>query len=204
MKYETNEIETMKKLLLILAVAGVASVLNVLAASGPGPGGPGDGTNNVNTFSNYYNWNRSWSNYLNQAHDYQWGTNLYHMTNAPAPNTWSNAFQRTYGGPGQTDPGQMRNRFGQPELPADVQACVQQFQQDRQRLMNQLKTCSDAQRQQILQEMEQLRTRLREQVVKFRDQAQQQATQMRDRLNNDRSRMLQNGGGNNGTGGRDR
>jgi gas vesicle protein len=202
----------MKRILTILSVLGAASALNLLAQQGPGPGpgGPGAG----NTFSNDYNWNHSWSNYFNQSNSYQWGTNLYRMSNAPAPRAWSNAFQHAVGTPNQAgqpgNPDQARQRFGQPELPADVQARVQQFQQDRQRLMNQLKTCSDDQRKQILQEMEQLRNQWRDQVAQIREQAQQQAVQMRDRLGNDRNRMLQNGAGNNGggngggNGGRDR
>jgi hypothetical protein len=180
----------MKKILTIAAgliVAGIPALAQT---------GPGSGTN-----SNYYNY--SWSNYVNQSHSYSnnylWGTNCLALTNAPR--AWSNYYQHTFSGP--TDAGaQVRNRFGKPELPTDVQNIVQQFQQDRQRLMSQLRTASDEQRQQILKDMDQLRTQLREQISQFREQAQQQAEQMRTRLGNNRDAILNQGAGS--TGGRDR
>jgi len=120
------------------------------------------------------------------------------------PKAWSNQYSYIYSGQSAAGGGgQVKNRFGKPELPADVQTIVQQFQQDRTRLMNQLKTCSDEQRQEVLKEMEQLRTQLREQIRQFREQAQQQAEQMRTRLGNNRDRVLEQGAGKGG-GGRDR
>lgn len=184
----------MKTNLLLLAgflVAGVPALVG--AQNGPGPG-PGSGTS-----SNDYDWNHSVSNYYNN--DYTWGTNCLAFSNAPAPHAWSNSYQGVIESPGQA---QWQHRFGQQDLPADVQALVQQFHQDRQTLMKQLKTASDTQRQQILQEMEQMRTQLREQVCKFRDQAQQQAEQMRNRLGNNRDSILNQGAGNGSTTGRDR
>ena len=157
--------------------------------------GPGGGTNN---------YDYSWSNYVNQAHSYSnsylWSTNCLTMTNVP--HAWSNYYQHTFGGPADAG-NQVRNRFGKPELPTDVQNIVQQFQQDRTRLMSQLRTASDEQRQQILKEMDQLRTQLREQISQFREQAQQQAEQMRTRLGNNRDAILNQGAGGTG-GGRDR
>ena len=178
----------MKKILSIvtgLILAGIPGL--ALAQTGPGPGS-----------SNYFN--HSWSNYVNQSNNYLWGTNCLTMTNVP--HAWSNYYQRTFGGPAEAG-NQVRNRFGKPELPTDVQNIVQQFQQDRTRLMNQLRTASDEQRQQILKEMEQLRTQLREQISQFREQAQQQAEQMRTRLGNNRDAILNQGAGGTG-GGRDR
>jgi gas vesicle protein len=118
--------------------------------------------------------------------------------------SWSNQYSYIHAGQSAAGGGgQVKNRFGKPELPADVQTIVQQFQQDRTRLMNQLKACSDEQRQEVLKEMEQLRTQLREQIRQFREQARQQAEQMRTRLGNNRDRVLDQGAGKGG-GGRDR
>ena len=120
------------------------------------------------------------------------------------PKAWSNQYSYIYAGQSAAGGGgQVKNRFGKPELPADVQTIVQQFQKDRTRLMNQLKACSDEQRQEVLKEMEQLRTQLREQIRQFREQARQQAEQMRTRLGNNRDRVLDQGAGKGG-GGRDR
>jgi hypothetical protein len=146
----------------------------------------------------------SWSNYVSQSNYYHflWGTNCLSMTNVP--HAWSNNFAHQYGGQSQAGGGaQVQNRFGRPELPADVKTIVDKFQQDRTRLMSQLRTCSDEQRQQILRDMEQLRIQLRDQIAQCREQAQQQAEQMRNRFGNNRERLLNQGAGSTGTG-RDR
>lgn len=165
--------------------------------------GPGSGTS-----SNYYDFDHSWSNNFDHSydydydHDYLWGTNCLLLTNAPK--AWSNQFSHTYAGQKPAGEGeQVRNRFGKTEVPADVQSIVKQFKQERTRLMNQLKTCSDEQRQEILQNMEQLRTQLREQITKARDDARQQAEQMRNRFRDNRDRILDQGAGAGGNG-RDR
>jgi gas vesicle protein len=185
----------MKKILSIAIAVIVVGLPGIASAQT----GPGCGTND-----NFYNY--SWSNYFNQSHSYSndynflWGTNCLAYTNAPK--LWSNYYQHSFSGP--ADAGlQVRNRFGKPELPNDVKNIVQQFTQDRQRLMNQLRTASDEQRQLILKEMEQLRTQLREQISQFREQAQQQAEQMRNRFGNNRDAILNQGAGSTG-GGRDR
>jgi vacuolar-type H+-ATPase subunit H len=158
------------------------------SGGGSGGGGTGGGTNE-------YSWNYSHSNY------YAWGTNLARMQNEAAPKAYSNQFSHAYAGQAAAGGGgQVQSRFGQKELPTDVQTIVQQFQQDRTKLMSQLKTCSDEQRQQILQDMEQLRSQLREQVHKLREQAQQQAEQMRNRFGNNRDRILDQGAGGEGAG----
>ena len=175
---------------IILSIAAGLTLTTGLALAQNGSG-PGSGSQ-----SNYYN--HSWSNDYNHL----WGTNCLALTNVPV--AWSNNYAYAYAGQSQAGGGgQVQNRFGQPELPADVQSVVQQFEQDRTRLMSQLKTCSDEQRQQILQEMEQMRTQLRDQVCQFREQAQQQAEQMRNRLGNNRDRILDQGAGSTGSG-RDR
>lgn len=181
--------------LLLAAVAGHA-----FAQNGPGPG-TGAGTN-------LYDHDYTWSNNVSQTndydynhnydHDYLWDTNCLSLTNSPL--VWSNYYQHTFSGPaGQ----QMQNRFGKKELPADVQTIVQAFEQDRTKLMTQLKTCSDEQRQLILKDMEQLRTQMREQISKVRDDARQQAEQMRNRFGNNRDAILDQGAGGTATG-RDR
>ena len=146
------------------------------------------------------------SNYVNQSsdynydHDYLWSTNCLQLTNTPS--SWSNYYQHTFSGPAEAGQ-QVKNRFGKKELPADVQTIVNVFEQDRTKLMTQLKTCSDEQRQQILKDMDQLRTQTRVQISKIRDDARQQAEQMRNRFGNNRDAMLNHGAGAGGTG-RDR
>ena len=181
----------MKKLLSIVAGLVLTSGL-ALAQTGPGSG----------TSSNYYDFNHSWTNAVSQNNDYNhlWSTNCLALTNAPK--AWSNYYQHTFTGPANAG-NQAKNRFGKTQLPADVATIVQQFQQDRTKLMSQLKTCSDEQRQQILKDMDQLRTQLRDQVSKIRDDARQQAEQMRNRFGNNRDPILDQGTGNGGTG-RDR
>jgi hypothetical protein len=181
--------------LIMTAVAGQAFAQN----------GPGTGVS-----SNLYDHDYSWSNYVNQTndydynhdydHDYLWGTNCILLTNSPL--VWSNYYQHTFSGPAEVGQ-QMQNRFGKKELPADVQTIVQAFEQDRTKLMTQLKTCSDEQRQLILKDMEQLRMQMREQISKVRDDARQQAEQMRTRFGNNRDAILDQGAGGAATG-RDR
>ena len=185
----------MKKILSIAAGLVLTSGL-ALAQNGPGSGS--------GTSSNDNNASHSLSNYVNQSNDYNhlWGTNCLSLTNTPM--SWSNQLSHTYAGQSQAGGGgQVQNRFGKTELPADVATIVQQFQQDRTKLMSQLKTCSDEQRQQILKDMDQLRTQLRDQISKIRDDARQQAEQMRNRFGNNRDPILDQGTGNGGTG-RDR
>ena len=179
----------MKKTLAIMASLVMGSSL-VLAQGGPGPGGSGEDTP------------KAYSNYLNQSSGYRnlWGEGYLEKTDVPK--AWSNAYSYSYGSRAEEGK-EVKNRFGKPELPADVQKIVQQFQQERNRLMSQLKTGSDEQRKEILKNMEQLRTQLREQIQQLREQAQQQAEQMRTRFGNNRDRILDQGAGNGGTG-RDR
>jgi len=180
----------MKKLILL---TGISLVMAASAFAQGGPG-PGTGTNDP------INYDYAWTN--NYDHDYLWGTNSVCVSNT-VPNLWSNNWNHSYAGQSAAGGGgQVQNRFGK-ELPADVQTLVQDFQRDRDQLMQQLKTCSDEQRQQILQEMDQLRTQLRDRICDLREQAQQQAEQMRNRFGNNRDAILDQGAGTAG-GGRDR
>ncbi len=171
----------MKKIITIMSGLLLTTGL-ALAQNGPGPG--------------------TSSNYVNQANDYShlWGTNCLAMTNAPK--AWSNNFQHVVGVVGGSG-NEAQNRFGKQKLPADVQTIVQQFQQDRTRIMSQLKTCSDEQRQQSLKELDQLRVQMRDQISKVREDARQQADQMRTRFGNNRDAILNQGSENPGVG-RDR
>ena len=182
----------MKRIITFLAAVSVIGIgSQAFAQNGPGPGGGTGG----GTGTNDYYWNHSYSNY------YAWGTNLSKLQNESAPKAYSNQFSHAYAGQAAAGGGgQVQSRFGQKELPTDVAAIVQQFQQDRTKLMSQLKTCSDEQRAEILQQMEQLRSQLREQVHKLREQAQQQAEQMRNRFGNNRDRLLDQGVSGDGTG----
>ena len=187
----------MKKILSLTA----GLILTAVAGQAFAQNGPGSGVS-----SNLYVHDYSWSNYVNQGnnynydHDYLWGTNCLQLTNVPM--SWSNYYQHTFSGPAEAGQ-QVKHQFGKKELPADVQTIVQAFEQDRTRLMNQLKTCSDEQRQQILKDMEQLRTQARDQISKIRDDARQQAERMRARFGNNRDVILDQGAGGGGTG-RDR
>ena len=173
----------MKKIITIVAGLFLTAGFT-LAQTGPGPGSGSQ--------SNYYNY--AWTNDYNHL----WGTNCLSLTNVP--NAWSNNWNHAYAGQSAAGGGgQVQNRFGKP-LPADVATIVQQFERDRTRLMSQLKTCSDEQRQQILKDMDQLRTQLRDQLCKIRDDARQQAEHMRNRFGNNRDQILDQGAGDSGTG----
>jgi ElaB/YqjD/DUF883 family membrane-anchored ribosome-binding protein len=96
-----------------------------------------------------------------------------------------------------------------PQTPADVQTTIQQFQQSRQALMNQLEAATEEQREAVLGQLEQLREQMRDQLATLRQQAQDQAQQMQDRFGNNRGTLLNQGapptsGGGPGGGGRPR
>jgi hypothetical protein len=182
---------TMKNLILLTGIGWAV----VTAAFGQGGPGPGTGTNDpINHDYDYAITN-------DYDHDYLWGTNNVCVSNC-VPNLWSNNWNHNYSGPSAAGGGQVQNRFGK-EVPADVAVLVRDFQRDRDQLMLKLKTCSDEQRQQILQEMEQLRTQLRDRICDLREQALQQAEQMRNRFGNNRDAILNQGASGAG-GGRDR
>jgi len=96
-------------------------------------------------------------------------TNQTALTNMPPP-----ASGRT-NSHGVIPPGQNPS----PTLPRDVQTIVQQFQQQRAQLMNNLQAATDAQRQQVLGQLEQLRDQLQAQLEAITAQAREQALDMR-------------------------
>jgi hypothetical protein len=178
----------MKRIINFLVAVSVAGAVGHAFAQGnPGVGDSGDGSGTC-TSTNDYDWNHSSSDC------YAWGTNLCELENEAAPKAYSNQLAHAYSGQAAAGGGgQVQSRFGQKELPTDVAAIVQQFQQDRTKVMSQLKSCSDEQRKQVLQDMEQLRTAMCDQVAKLREQCQQQAEQMKNRFANNRDRILNQG-----------
>jgi hypothetical protein len=164
----------MKRIIAIIIGVGMASGLAFAQGAGTGGGNGGTGAN--------------WNGENRQA--------------GPVQNEWQKKVQHSYSeSQASGDQTQNQNRVGKPvQTPPDVKAIVEKFKQDRTRLMSQLRTCSDEQRQQLLQQMEQLRTQLRDQLCQLREQAQQQAEQMRSRFGQNRDRMLNQGAGSSGTG----
>jgi len=112
-----------------------------------------------------------------------WWKSVNALTNVPT--LWSNA-------PGRTVPVKPGLSAARPTAP-DVQSVVQQFQQDRDKLMNQFKNASESQREQLLNQLEQVRQHQREMLMNLRQQALDQANQMRNQFANPRDRLLNQG-----------
>jgi hypothetical protein len=121
-------------------------------------------------FSNAFN---------NISNSFAWGTNFW-WTNT---STLSNAPAK---GPTNTAPSHvvLPGNSPQPKLPTDVQTIVQQFQNERTLLEQNLNSADDAQRQQILQQLEALRQQLLEQVQSIRANLSQQTIEMQGQFNN--------------------
>jgi len=101
-------------------------------------------------------------------------TNNAAFTNAPPPANSTNHGPRTVPpGPG-----------GASKLPPNVQTVIQQFNQQRAQLIDQLNNASDTQRQQVLQQLATLREQLQDQMATWRQQANDQALQMKSKFNN--------------------
>ena len=119
-----------------------------------------------------------------------WWTNVAHLTNSPPPGRWTNHFPVTLP-PGLTN---LPHRSVPPRtLPADVQALVQRFQNDRDALIAQLKGASDQDRDRTLAQLKDLRDKFRDEMGKLREDARQAAESMKSRLHDDRSRVLNQG-----------
>ena len=183
----------MKKLIAVLAAIVVAGAVSQAL----GQGSSGD----TNWWPRllHTNWPNPppavWTNFPRLSPPTMW-TNT-----APAP-VWTNRGGRIVPPPSSSVP----SHVNAPETPADVQATIQQFQQSRQALMNQLESATDAERQAILGELEQLREQMRDELATLRQQAQDQAQQMQNRFGNNRNPVLNqgapptSGGGPNGGG----
>ena len=99
---------------------------------------------------------------------------LYNSTNSPS--TMASQSTSNKSGsivilvPSPSSPGQMIAVV----LPATVEATIQQFQESRQTMMNQLESANEAQRQAILAQLEQLRQQTLNQTTILRERAQGQ------------------------------
>ena len=159
---------------LALAFLGAVGLLvpsGSARAAGPGPGdGPGGG----------------YTNHYGDSSGSGWFTNMARWSNSPAPRAFTNQYQTVAPKPGQRSepPGP---RPGGPLTPADVQALVQQFQQDRQAFM--------AKQQALEQQMqglsEQERQRLRAQLKDQMEEWKQQQARLRERLRDQCDRLAE-------------
>ncbi len=98
-----------------------------------------------------------------------WWTNSAARTNLPAP------FRHATNATGVIHP----NQNPSASLPVDVQTLLQQFQAYRTNLLNKLPGATEAQRQQILQQLEGQRQKLQAQLQAILAQAREQANDMR-------------------------
>ena len=140
-------------------------------AAGPGPGGGNPG---------------GYTNHYGDSNSVGWFTNMTRWSNSPAPPAFTNRQQvvAPKSGSGPAAPGP---RPAGPLTPADVQALVAQFQQDRQAFM--------AQQQALEAQMkgvpEQERQRLRGQLKDQMEQWKQQQARLREQLRAQCERMAE-------------
>jgi len=170
----------MKNLIAVLAALIVAGVIS--EAYGQDSGG----------YTNWFhpplhtNWSgtppASWTNISAPGPPGRW-------TNTAPPGVWTNRSRQIVPPLSANGP----SHVNAPQAPANVQATIQQFQQSRQALMNQLASATEEQRQAILGQLEQLREQIRDQLASLRQQAQDQAQQMQDRFGNSRNTLLNQG-----------
>jgi len=85
-------------------------------------------------------------------------------------------------------------------LPKDVQALLQQFQQQRAQIQSSLEDATEAQRKQILQQLEALREQLQAQLQAITAEAREQALDMRSQFGGHFAPGNSSGGGVNPTG----
>jgi gas vesicle protein len=147
--------------------------------------GSGNGTNNYD-YSHNYSYSNHW-NFTNSGPG-PWYSDMSRWTNATRARVWTN--HNRVVGPGQG------LRAGGPPTPADVQAMVQQFQQDRESFMAQRRTLERKMASASEQERQQIRDQLRDQLdqwkqdqARVRDQLRDQADRLRDQLR-DHTRLM--------------
>ena len=87
-----------------------------------------------------------------------------------------------------------------PSLPTDVQTLLKQFQQQRAQIQSSLQNTTDAQRQQILQNLEALRDQMQAQLQAITAEAREQALDMRSQFGPGFKPGNSSGGGVNPTG----
>jgi gas vesicle protein len=147
--------------------------------------GSGNGTNDYD-----YNHNYSYSNHWNFTNSGSgpWYSDMSRWTNATRARVWTNHYRVMGPGKGLTQ--------GGPLTPADVQAMVQRFQQDREKFMTQRRTLEQQLASASEQERQQIRDQLRDQLdqwkqdqARVRDQLRDQADRLRDQLR-DHTRLM--------------
>jgi len=139
---------------------------------------PSDWTNHPPAWTNVppilTNLPPAWTNILRGLRNRSpWGTNMWwtnrlSFTNSLPPRAITNRHGIIL--PGKTAP---------PDLPRDVQALLQQFQQERNQLASSLQGATDAQRQQILQQLSQMRDQLQAQLKDMTQRNREQLDDMR-------------------------
>lgn len=175
MKKEAN-MKTYETLALV-GTLGMLVSAGAATAAGPGPG-PGGGTNsfgytNLYAYSNYYHNHYAYTNSVGSG----WYTNMARWSNAPVPRAFTNQYRVMAPPDGKqvTPPGPRPNG---PLTPADVEALVRQFQQDREAFMTQQRALE----QQMSGATEQERQRLRQQLKDQMEQWKEQQARLREQL----------------------
>jgi|ERR1041384_2077838 hypothetical protein len=120
-----------------------------------------------------------------------WWTNTAHLTNSAPPPAWTNHHPVTL--PPVVTNVPPPHSLPPRAFPADVQTLVHRFQDERDALIDQLKGASNQDRETILAQLKDLRDKFKDEMAKIRLQAQDQAQDMRQRLHDDRSRLLNKG-----------
>ena len=174
-----------KSLYLLGAFAGLVVAGSAFAQ------GPGNGTNVCTGTNDYlYNNNYSYSNhwYFTNSGPGPWYSDMSRWTNMAPPRVWTNHSRVVSSGKGL-------GQGGAP-TPADVQALVKQFQQDREGFMAQRRTleqqmagASEQDRQQIRDQLRDQLDQWKEQQAQLRDQLRDQADRLRDQLR-DHTRLM--------------
>ncbi len=138
------------------------------------------------------NWTNMWSTNCSSG----WWTNTSWMTNMPMQ--FSNMFSMQI-------PSWMTNVLSgltNCNWSGDTKQMLQQFQANRDAIMQQMNSMTKEQRQALMQQMQALRDQIQAQIAACREQAKDQAESMKQRFRDDRSRMLNQavGGGSGGRG----
>lgn len=181
-----RKIMNIKKSLYLLGAFAALVVAGSAFAQNPGIG------TNVCTGTNdyYYNHNYSYSNhwYFTNSGSGPWYSDMSRWTNGTRTRAWTNYNRVVAPGKGLAQ--------GGPPTPADVQALVQQFQQDRESFMAQRRTLEQQMASASEQERQRIRDQLRDQLdqwkqdqARMRDQLRDQADRLRDQLR-DHTRLL--------------
>lgn|GEM_PF-1990915 len=179
-----TSIHWLASLVLLLAAQAVLAQQNQGGGSQSGDGSPSDTGSPSGTSAQYQNhWSTSTGD---PATEGEWWKNTSRFSNGPVPKKVDTRQQVV---PPQTGarvepPGP---RPGGPITPADVQAMVRQFQQDREAFMAQQRVLE----QQMKGASEQERQRLRQQLKTQMEQWKQQQARLREQLREQCDRMAE-------------